>query len=69
MILEQAKTIKEAFNKAVDVWQERDEALDDQIQIVIEGKSYPLDFFAADMFQLFGSFVDEVIEVAEENNW
>ena len=70
-ILKEADAIKTAFNEAADKWQVIDDPLgnDDHIDIVIDGVSHHLSFFATDMFQLFGSFIDEVIEVATENEW
>jgi hypothetical protein len=68
---QQALDIQEAMDVAVTRWQELDDPIgnEDGIEILIEGKLYPLSFFAADMFQIFGSFIDEVIEVAQENQW
>lgn len=70
-LLIEAIHIKEAFEQASDEWQIADDPLgnDDHIGIVINGTEYHLSFFAADMFHIFGKFIETVAEEAEKNNW
>lgn len=67
---DEAKLIKEAFDKEVENWQADDDASDAaSIGIVIDGIEYSLGMFAADMLHAFGVFIDTVIDVAEEEGW